>query len=280
MAFDPNENNNGFGPNGGMDPNDDFIDSSFAVQFKPNDPVGSVSDKLKQTSYPKDDYDDGFEDEFKDEFDNFEFDASITAFKPLNPQPESDKPAFGAAAPEVKADPKTSAPEEVAFAPFGTPKAKTEPEKPAEPAKPAFAPLNKAPEAPAEPPKPAFAPLNKAPEKPAEPAKSPFASANKAPEKPAEPKKSPFAAKTEPAKSPFAPKNDTPAPTVDDIPEFKPADLEFNSFGKESKKEDLPGDKIFEKGSDLDFATSEQDKHKSPFASNKPAEKAARLSAR
>lgn len=231
MEFDPNENKNGFGPNGGMDPNDDFIDSSFAVQFKPNDPAGSVSDKLKQNSNPSNDYDDGFEDEFKDEFDNFEFDSSISAFKPLAPQPESEKPAFSAK-PEEKA-PETKA--EV---------------KPEEPAKPAFAPVNKEPE------KPAFAPFGKAPEKPeskdkpAEPVKPAFASANKAPEKTA---------------------------GVDDIPEFKPQDLEFNSFGKDNKdSKDLPGNKIFEKGNDLDFATSEQDKATSPFAGGKPEAKDAK----
>ncbi|MBO4425566.1 MAG: hypothetical protein J5776_01005 [Clostridiales bacterium] len=232
MEFDPNENKNGFNPNGsGMGPNDDCIDSSFAVQFKPNDPAGSVSDKLKQNSYPSNDYDDGFEDEFKDEFDNFEFDASISAFKPLASQPESEKPAFSAKpeekAPEAKAD-----------------------VKPEEPAKPAFAPVNKEPE------KPAFAPFGKAPEKPevkdkpAEPVKPAFAPAKKAPEK---------------------------TSGVDDIPEFKPQDLEFNSFGKDDKdKKDLPGNKIFEKGNDLDFATSEQDKATSPFAGNKPEAKDAK----
>ncbi|MBR6210462.1 MAG: hypothetical protein IKQ81_04855 [Clostridiales bacterium] len=231
MEFDPNENKNGFGPNGGMDPNDDFIDSSFAVQFKPNDPAGSVSDKLKQNSYPSNEYDDGFEDEFKDEFDNFEFDSSISAFKPLAPQPESEKPAFSAK-PEEKA-PDTKA--EV---------------KPEEPAKPAFAPVNKEPE------KPAFAPFGKAPEKPeskdkpAEPVKPAFAPANKAPEK---------------------------AAGVDDIPEFKPQDLEFNSFGKDNKdSKDLPGNKIFEKGNDLDFATSEQGKATSPFAGGKTEAKDAK----
>ena len=231
MEFDPNENKNGFGPNGGMDPNDDFIDSSFAVQFKPNDPAGSVSDKLKQNSNPSNDYDDGFEDEFKDEFDNFEFDSSISAFKPLAPQPESEKPAFSAK-PEEKA-PETKA--EV---------------KPEEPAKPAFTPVNKEPE------KPAFAPFGKVPEKPeakdkpAEPVKPAFAPANKAPEK---------------------------AAGVDDIPEFKPQDLEFNSFGKDNKdSKDLPGNKIFEKGNDLDFATSEQDKATSPFAGGKPEAKDAK----
>ena len=231
MEFDPNENKNGFGTNGGMDPNDDFIDSSFAVQFKPNDPAGSVSDKLKQNSYPSNDYDDGFEDEFKDEFDNFEFDSSISAFKPLAPQPESEKPAFSA-------KPEEKAPETKAEA------------KPEEPAKPAFAPVNKEPE------KPAFAPFGKAPEKPeakdkpAEPVKPAFAPANKAPEK---------------------------AAGVDDIPEFKPQDLEFNSFGKDNKdSKDLPGNKIFEKGNDLDFATSEQDKATSPFAGGKPEAKDAK----
>ena len=231
MEFDPNENKNGFGPNGGMDPNDDFIDSSFAVQFKPNDPAGSVSDKLKQNSNPSNDYDDGFEDEFKDEFDNFEFDSSISAFKPLAPQPESEKPAFSAK-PEEKA-PETK--DEV---------------KPEEPAKPAFAPVNKEPE------KPAFAPFGKAPDKPeskdkpAEPVKPAFAPANKAPEK---------------------------AAGVDDIPEFKPQDLEFNSFGKDNKdSKDLPGNKIFEKGNDLDFATSEQGKATSPFAGGKPEAKDAK----
>lgn len=52
---------------------DDLVPSSFAISFKANDPVNTVSEKLKeQDSLNK----------FDDEFDNFEFDASINPFKP------------------------------------------------------------------------------------------------------------------------------------------------------------------------------------------------------
>ena len=70
----------------------DTIDSSFVVSFKNNDPINSVSDKLK--------YDNSFEGmDYEDDLADFDFDSSISAFKPLN-APVVDEPK--AAAPEVK----------------------------------------------------------------------------------------------------------------------------------------------------------------------------------
>ena len=103
MPNDPEDSNN-IKPNN-QNPNnqngvnnsnkDDFVDSSFLVQFKPGDKTESVADKLKESkeqaekkAEPKTD-DFGF----KDEFDDFEFDSSISAFKPLNAQPEPAAPA-------------------------------------------------------------------------------------------------------------------------------------------------------------------------------------------
>ena len=60
---------------------DDFVGSSFAVSFKANDP-GNVSDMLKddnttpiQPAAPL---------EYEDDLADFEFDSSVSAFKPLN----------------------------------------------------------------------------------------------------------------------------------------------------------------------------------------------------
>ena len=104
MPNDPEDfkNNNGMNtPNG----NDDFVDSSFAIQFKPGDKAESVSDKLKVTKENLDKKidevkpaSDAFQfsstdNGFKDEFDDFEFDASISAFKPFKaPEPEKTEP--------------------------------------------------------------------------------------------------------------------------------------------------------------------------------------------
>lgn len=77
MIIDPENQNN---QNNGMDPNpDEFVDSSFIVSFKNNED-STVSDAIKENnnpfnSIPSDDY---------DEFDNFNYDESKSAFKPLS----------------------------------------------------------------------------------------------------------------------------------------------------------------------------------------------------
>ena len=108
MPNDPDEFKNLNGANNAND-SDDIISSSFAVQFKPGDKTESVADKLKETRenlekgfdpFKKDrDYTDTFKSNFKDEFDDFEFDSSISAFKPLagTPAPAAEtKPAESA----------------------------------------------------------------------------------------------------------------------------------------------------------------------------------------
>ena len=98
MPNDPDEFKNLNGANNSD--KDDIIDSSFAVQFKPGDKTDSVADKLKETrenlekGYDpfKKDYTDTFKSNFKDEFDDFEFDSSISAFKPLNPSAPAAAP--------------------------------------------------------------------------------------------------------------------------------------------------------------------------------------------
>ena len=99
---------------------DDFIDSSFAVQFKPGDKTESVADKLKET---KENIDkgskaakSGFEytsdnDSFLDEFDKFEYNSSITAFKPykapeepVKPKAEEAKPVLSSSEPAFPRD--------------------------------------------------------------------------------------------------------------------------------------------------------------------------------
>ena len=52
MPNDPDEFKNSNGTNNAdnkSDKKDDFVNSSFAVQFKPGDKTESVSDKLKET---------------------------------------------------------------------------------------------------------------------------------------------------------------------------------------------------------------------------------------
>ena len=96
MPNDPEDFKN---QNGMNNPDqDDFVGSSFAVQFKPGDKTGSVSDKLKESKEnleKKNDNTSGGsqystpDNGFRDEFDDFEFDASISAFKPFKaPEPE------------------------------------------------------------------------------------------------------------------------------------------------------------------------------------------------
>ena len=106
MPNDPEDFNKINGVNG-PENKDDFVDSSFAVQFKPGDKTESVADKLKETkeNIEKQALDvnagtsrfdsgaDNFKDSLKDEFDNFEFDSSISAFKPLSAQEKTEKPA-------------------------------------------------------------------------------------------------------------------------------------------------------------------------------------------
>ena len=91
MPFDPDDLNKniGNGQNKSGNDNDDFVGSSFAVQFKPGDTANSVSDKLKESQ--NDNMDDF--DSFKDEFDDFVLDDTISAFKPLSDS-EPAKPAF------------------------------------------------------------------------------------------------------------------------------------------------------------------------------------------
>ena len=136
MPNDPDQFNNFNGMNK-PDPKDDFIDSSFAVQFKPGDKSESVADKLKES---KDNLNKaaenlnaasnggfgGFQlssdnDAFMDEFDKFEFDSSIKAFKPFKAPEEPQKPAEPAKAdkpsePVARASAATANPEKNPFA--------------------------------------------------------------------------------------------------------------------------------------------------------------------
>lgn len=98
---------------------DEFVKSSFAVSFKANEAANTVSEKLNEEAekaldaelnsiappvvpVPENNtpsYNDGWE----DEFDNFEFDSSVSAFKPLAPEaapvfPSDDKSDFNAPA--------------------------------------------------------------------------------------------------------------------------------------------------------------------------------------
>ncbi|MCI1769990.1 MAG: hypothetical protein LKM40_07620 [Mageeibacillus sp.] len=85
MLFDPNEKNNS--DNSKLNnSDDDFVGSSFAVSFKPNDPANSVSDKLKNSEDKP-----NATDSIKDDFDSFEFDPSISAFKPIGAQAAASK---------------------------------------------------------------------------------------------------------------------------------------------------------------------------------------------
>ena len=107
MPNDPEDFNKINGINN-PDNKDDIIDSSFGVRFKPGDKTESIADKLKETkeniekkttetaSAGTSRFDpsssDGFKDSFKDEFDNFEFDSSISAFKPFNAPQQTETP--------------------------------------------------------------------------------------------------------------------------------------------------------------------------------------------
>ncbi|MBR4403619.1 MAG: hypothetical protein IKT10_00755 [Clostridiales bacterium] len=105
---------------------DDFVDSSFAVQFKPGDKTESIADKLKETkeniekqsssinqpaSSSRFDFNssDAFKDKLSDEFDNFEFDSSISAFKPFK-TPEQTSSSTAATIPAIKPAPSSNDP--------------------------------------------------------------------------------------------------------------------------------------------------------------------------
>ena len=197
MRIDPddlNKNKNGNGNNkaGGKD---DFVSSSFAVQFKPGDSANSVSDKLNGK---KDDYKDEF-DSFTDEFEDFVFDESVSAFKPL----EGNDAAKSA------------------FVPRGGVKPKDDKE--AEPVK------DKKPEAPA--PKKEESGIPAFPKNGGTFDRKPSDNVSKGPDK-----------------------NNTPVFGNDDAGKKKP-------FSEQKKDE-----KLFSSGNNLDYATSEHDKDKSPFA--------------
>ena len=74
MPNDPDKFNNFNGMNN-SDNQDDFIDSSFAVQFKPGDKTESIADKLKESKENLEKKNSSFNNGFKDEFDDFEFDS-------------------------------------------------------------------------------------------------------------------------------------------------------------------------------------------------------------
>ena len=79
----------------------DTIDSSFAISFKNNEP-GSVSDKLRSESASYDSLD------YEDDLEDFDFDSSISAFKPLNGPvsvPEEPKKEEVPAEPEAPVNP-------------------------------------------------------------------------------------------------------------------------------------------------------------------------------
>ena len=89
MPFDPDDlsKKNNTGKDQKKPGNEDFINSSFAVQFRPGDKSNSVADKLKEENEVKDDFDN-----FKDEFDDFEIDDTFNAFKPLEDKESSKSP--------------------------------------------------------------------------------------------------------------------------------------------------------------------------------------------
>ncbi len=92
---------------------DDLISSSFAVSFKANDPVNSVSEKLKETENLDRKINDPVNDGFKDEFDDFEFDSSFNPFKPIGSQaaaPVTEAPAPSPAAPVTPSSSETVPP--------------------------------------------------------------------------------------------------------------------------------------------------------------------------
>lgn len=91
MIIDPENQNNS--NNNGLPNSDDYVDSSFMISFKANE-SSSVSDKIKESENASD--------PFEDEFENFDFDASKSAFKPL------DKPVTAEASSPIAEPPKAS----------------------------------------------------------------------------------------------------------------------------------------------------------------------------
>ena len=124
MPNDP-EDFNKFNSANTPDGKDDFVDSSFAVQFKPGDKTESIADKLKETkeniekqssgitqpSSSRFDFnsDNAFKDKLADEFDSFEFDSSISAFKPFK-APEQTSSSTAATIPAIKPAPASNDP--------------------------------------------------------------------------------------------------------------------------------------------------------------------------
>ncbi|MBO4242327.1 MAG: hypothetical protein J5883_03525, partial [Clostridiales bacterium] len=208
---------------------DDVVSSPFMVSFKANDPVNTVSEKLKENENQFDD-DDPFKDfvpaqpdivlptpetiaksfEYEDDLEDFQFDSSISAFKPLS-QPGAAEPVHTDAA-----EPKKII------------------EKKVEEAAPAPAPV------PEEAPAPAPAPIEPDPSAPV------FGEGPKtepAPQIKEEPKVEEAKAE-EPELKPAPIEPDDNAPLfIDDDPDFK----EFAA---------TPDKSPFKAGKDLDFATS------------------------
>ena len=124
MPNDP-EDFNKFNSANKPDGKDDFVDSSFAVQFKPGDKTESIADKLKETKEniekqssinqaagsSRFDFnaENNFKDKLSDEFDNFEFDSSISAFKPFK-TPEQTSSSTEATIPAIKPSPSSNDP--------------------------------------------------------------------------------------------------------------------------------------------------------------------------
>ena len=124
MPNDP-EDFNLFNSANTPDGKDDFVDSSFAVQFKPGDKTESIADKLKETKEniekqssinqatgsSRFDFnaENNFKDKLSDEFDNFEFDSSISAFKPFK-TPEQTSSSTEATIPAIKPSPSSNDP--------------------------------------------------------------------------------------------------------------------------------------------------------------------------
>lgn len=124
MPNDP-EDFNKFNSANKPDGKDDFVDSSFAVQFKPGDKTESIADKLKETKEniekqssinqpsgsSRFDFnsEDTFKDKLSDEFDSFEFDSSISAFKPFK-TPEQTSSSTEATIPAIKPSPASNDP--------------------------------------------------------------------------------------------------------------------------------------------------------------------------
>ena len=93
---------------------DDLVSSSFAVSFKANDPVNTVSEVLKENDNPDKNAFDPIADAFKDDFDDFEFDSSVNPFKPIGQitTPSSQTTPVSKPADPVKEEPSVRKPDE------------------------------------------------------------------------------------------------------------------------------------------------------------------------